>query len=151
MTRWIVATVVALVCDLLEQRRRAGAHRTRGQEGPREQRAQSVEQERVRAPHLQEKARAQHSPDRSARAIRPHRHEEGRVKLHAPEQLKQAGDALLEPTARVDVDAQGYCRLNHSIVCPSPTSSVVSARTLRSSRIRRTEGTRRGMSSYPWA
>jgi hypothetical protein len=50
--------LVPLGRDLAQHRRRAGADQARRHERARQQRAQAVELERVRAPHLGEEARA---------------------------------------------------------------------------------------------
>jgi len=139
--------VVPFVRDPAEQRREAGADRARRQERAREQRAHAVEPQRVRPPHLREEARPERAPDRQAGAIRPHRDEERGARAGPAEQIQQPRHALLEAAPRVDVHAQGYCRLNHSIVRRKPSSSGTSALAPSSSRMRPTAGTRRGISS----
>src|SRR5207245_1138232 len=71
-----------------------------------EQRADAVELEGVRAPHLGEEARAERPADRAPGMIRPHRHEEGRTDAEAPKELEQPRGTLVEAAARIDVDAQ---------------------------------------------
>src|SRR5262249_54578894 len=90
-----------------------------------------------------------HTSDRAPRMIGAHRHEERRDDVEPLEQREEPRDTFLQSPARVDVDAERYWRLNHSIVRASPSSSGPSPRTPRSSRMRLTDGARRGMSSYP--
>ena len=139
--------LVPLGPDRAQQRRHAGADEARRQERAREERADAVEPERVGPPHLREEAWLKRAPEREPRAVGPHRHEERGARPGPPEELEQARHALLEPPPRVDVHPQRYCRLNHSMVRESPSSSGTSARTESSSCIRRRAGTRRGMSS----
>ena len=102
--------LVSFIGDLTEHRRRAGADQPRGHERAGEQRAEPVELERVRAPHLGEKARAQRSADRPSGVVRPHGHEEGRADSEASEELEQARDPFVQTAARVDVHAQANHR-----------------------------------------
>src|SRR5207247_6630810 len=69
--------------------------------------------------------RPEGAADRHTRPVGSHGDEERGPDARTPEQREQPGHALLEPAPRVDVDAQGYGRLNHSIVRPRPARLVL--------------------------
>src|SRR5437773_2684287 len=114
--------LVALVGDLTKERRRAGADREGRQERPGQERADTVEPERIRAPHLEEKTRPERAPDRRARPVRAHGDEERGAEARAPEEVEQSRDTLREhvdppppglaPQARLDgrADRVGHIR-----------------------------------------
>src|SRR5207247_10294918 len=82
--------LVALVGDLTKERRRAGADREGRQERPGQERADTVEPERIRAPHLEEETRPERAPDRRARPARAPGAEEPGAEGRAPEEAEQS-------------------------------------------------------------
>src|SRR5207249_11078977 len=64
------------------------------QERAGQERAETVEPERIRAPHLEEKAGPERATDRHARPVGSHGDEERGAKGRAPKELQQPGDTL---------------------------------------------------------